>query len=150
MSVQVRLNNDTRPFILDGGISFVKESEVLVTDAGRVGDIKTFTLMAQIAATKKWVPYTDEAATNGSGVAKGIYVGMDILEADIKAGDVVDLPILVGGNFTIDKTQLVFEGGTGLDDVFASGTIHEKRVDDQLAEIGIFTEATTDIDGFEN
>lgn len=149
MTVQTRLDNTTVPFIRNG-ISVAKESETLLQDAGRSGNIVQFTLMAQITATKKWEPFTDETATDGTAIAKGIYLGDAITEAAIKAGDVVDLPILIGGAACfIDSAQLTIENSKTLDTVVGGATVEKHRVEDDLNEIGIFVETTVDIDVLE-
>lgn len=149
MSVQVRRDNTTVPFLRDGSVSYVRESEILLQDAGRSGDIVKHTLMAQISATKKWATFTDETATNGTALVKGIYLGDDITEAAIKAGDVVDLPILVGGLVTIDKAQITIENSKTLDTVVGGAAVDNHRVEDDLNRIGIFVETTVDIDVLE-
>ena len=118
--------------------------ELTITDGSTdfvVGDIFTF----EATALGKWTPF-DEGAVNGAQVPSGIYLGGDILAATIVAGDVVDIPILVGGCCTIDENQLVVEGTATLDSVLANG----KTIRETLYEIGIFAEDTVDIDSFEN
>lgn len=149
MSVQTRRDNTTVPFIRNG-ISVVRESSILLQDAGRSGAIVKFTLMAQISATKKWATFTDETATNGTALVKGIYLGDDITEAAIKAGDVVDLPILVGGGACeIDAAQITIENSKTLDTVVGGAAVDNHRVEDDLNRIGIFVETTVDIDVLE-
>lgn len=149
MAVQSRVNNTTVPFIRNGD-TFVKENETLLTIGGRSTDLVKYTLVAQIAATKKWAPYTDETATDGTAIAKGVYLGDDIPAADIAAGDVTGLAILVGGCCAVDKDQLVIENSKTLDTVVGAATVEAHRVEDDLNEIGIFPEDTEDIDEFEN
>ena len=149
MSVQNAANQSTVPFIRSG-ISYVREAETLAQDAGRTEDLLTYTLMAQIAASKSWVPFTNEAATDGSAIAKGVYVGDNIAAATIAAGAVPGLAILTGGACTIDQNQLVIENSKTLDTVVGATTVEAHRVEDDLNEVGIFVEDTEDIDEFEN
>ena len=57
MTVQVRQNNDTTPFIR-GGLATVKQAETILQDAGRSAVLSYGTVMAQIPSTRKWVPLT--------------------------------------------------------------------------------------------
>jgi hypothetical protein len=149
MAVQSESNNSTVPFILSG-ISFVSEAETLLTDAGRATPLVHGTLMAKVAASGKWVPFTDETAVNGTAIPQGIFIGSDIAAADLVAGDVVDQPILEGGALTIDVQQLVIENSKLLTTVITVGTTDLRTVRDHLMNKGIFTESTVDITGFEN
>ena len=150
MAVQSRLDNTTEKLILSGN-TLVREAETLLQDAGRAVPLATYTLMAQIAATKKWVPFTDETAVDGSAIAKGVFMGDAIAAADLVAGDVVDQPIITGGAAaTIDSDLLVIENSKSLDTVVGAATVEAHRVEDDLNEIGIFVEDTTAISDFEN
>ena len=105
-----------------------------------VGDKFTFAA----SAVAKWTAF-DPTAVNGAQIPRGVYMGDEIAAATIVAGDVADAPILVGGACTVDADQLVMEAGD-LDTVLAGGG----TVRDALANIGIFTEDTVDIDELEN
>lgn len=148
MAVQARLDNTTIPFI-KSGISYAKETETLIQDAGRAVPLVKNTLMAQISASKKWEPFTDETAVDGTAIAKGIYLGDDIPAADLVAGDVVDSPILIGGCCTVDKDMLTIENSKTLDTVVGGAILEKHRVEDDLNEVGIFVEKTVDIDVLE-
>lgn len=124
-------------FIVDG-MTFA------ITDGATdfiVGDLFTITA----TAAGKWTAF-EEDEVNGAQIPLGIFLGGDILAATIVAGDVVNNPILVGGNCTIDENQLVIEGTATLDSILANG----KTIRDTLYEIGIFSEDTVDIDSYEN
>jgi hypothetical protein len=149
MSVQARRDNITVPFLRDGSVSYVREAETFLTDGGRAVPLVKYTLVAQISATKKWVPFTDETATNGTATAKGIYMGDDIPAADLVAGDVADRPVLVGGLVSIDNAQLTIENSKTLDTVVGGATTENRRVEDDLNKVGIFVETTVDIDELE-
>lgn len=146
MSVQVRLDNTNLPLVLFG-MAVAVSNGVLLQNAGRSGDLVCGTVMAKVSASGKWVPLTNLAATDGGATAQGVYIGPDIAEADIVAGDVTDLPIIVG-DAGIDVQQLVLENSLTLDSVFAPTTIHSCTVRDQLARRGIFAEETTYISDF--
>jgi len=149
MAVQNSSNNANIPFILSGvGVS--RDDQVILTDAGRATPLLSRTLMAKIAATQKWVPFTNQAAIDGTAIPQGIYLGDDIAAADIVAGDIPDVFILVGKDVTVDVDQIVIENAKTLDTVITVGTTDLRTVRDHLANRGIFTEETVDISGFEN
>ena len=152
MSVQASSNNNSVPFIRFANPAVIDEEAVLSQDAGRSAVLASKTLMAKIAATQKWEPFTDETATDGTALPQGIYVGPDIAAADLVAGDVVDNQILVGAAL-IDANQLVIENSKTLDTVInATGgadNINIKTVRDYLADKGLFVEDTTDISDFQ-
>ena len=72
--------------------------EIILVQAGRsTGVVKKNTLMGKAAVSGKWiVPYA-EAAVDGSAVTLGIYIGEEIPEATIKAGDITGASILKFG-----------------------------------------------------
>lgn len=147
MSVQVTTQNDTRDFIL-GLAALSKDQETIIQDAGRSAVLSFGTVMAKISASQKWTPLTSLTAVDGSAVPQGIYVGPDIAAADLVAGDVVDVPILVG-NAVVDENQVVLENSLTLDDVFvssdATNVYFEVTVRDLLAMRSIFVESSVDI-----
>lgn len=147
--LQVSLDITNIPFVLFGDAFY--ENAILLQDAGRGAvELANFTVMAKIVASQKWVPYTDELAVDGSAIPAGILTSGPVTGAALVAGDVADVSILVGGNITVDAALLVFENSTALDDIFATGTIHAEAVKDQLANKGIFTEATVAASAAEN
>ena len=100
--------------------------------------------MAMIAATGKWVPFTDETAIDGTAKPAGIYdpenyVG-DIPAAELVAGDIVDVPIIIWGA-TFDKDRLIIENSLTLDTVIAAGTIEEQTVSDALRKISLIPQS---------
>ena len=149
MAVQSRLDIDITPFFLSGNV-LTKDSEIIAQDAGRTEDLLQYTLMAQIAADKKWVPFTDETATYGTAIVKGIYTGGDIDAAAIAAGDVEDIAIVVGGSTaTFAEDKLIIENSKTLDTIIEAGTINAHRVEDDLNGIGLYPESTVDISSYE-
>ena len=149
MAVQNSSNLASQAFILSGQ-SLIKDNETLLQDAGRATPLAFGTLMAKVAASGKWVPFTDETATTGAATARGVYVGDAVAAADLVAGDVVGAPILVGGSCTIDGQQLVIENSKTLGTVVGATTVNARTVRDDLERFGIFVEETIDIDGYEN
>lgn len=143
--IQVISQQDTRDFYLSG-MAISKDQETLLTDAGRVAALAPYTLMAKVLATGKWVPFTDETAIDGTAIPSGVYLGAEIAAATIVAGDVVDLPILVGGDsLVIDENFLVIENSKTLATIIATGTINARNVEQELANKGIFTSESVSI-----
>lgn len=153
MSVQTDLNNSTVPFLRFPNPGAINTTAIIAQDAGRAIPLAPLTLMAKIAASQKWVPFTDETAVDGSAIPAGIFLGSSIPSADIVAGDITDNQILVGAAF-VDLNQLIIENSKTLDTVIdATGgadNINIQTVRDYLANRGIFVEDTVDISSFEN
>jgi hypothetical protein len=147
MAVQVQTDNLLREIVRYGHAA-VKQGQTLLQDAGRSGNLVWGTLMAKVAATGKWIPFTNEASTNGTAIPQGIYVGQDILEAAIIAADVEDLEILVGAWVIVDQNLLTIENSKTLATVIAVGTTDLRTVEDHLAESGIFMQDTVAISSF--
>lgn len=140
MTVQVTTQNDTRDLILSGqGIS--PDQETILTDAGRTTPLEFGTVMSKVAASQKWVPLSDVAAVDGSALPQGIYVGSQIAAADIVAGDVLDAPIISGGDaVVVDENLIVFddEGTPETIDTIIGAGVEQRTVRDELARRGIF------------
>jgi len=140
MSVQASGNFLNIPFVLDG-CPYTDHDAVIAQDAARATPLVKFTLMAKVAASQKWTPFISEIALDGTAIPQGIYTGDDIDAATLVAGDVTDLPILVGGAL-IDSGQLVIEAAKTLDTVITDGARDLRSVRDHLATRGIFTKET--------
>jgi len=148
MAVQGSATNQNFTFVLSG--ETLTRTKTLSQDAGRTTPLVFGTLMAKIAATDKWEPFTDETATDGTAIARGIFCGDDVTAAALVAGDVTDQPIYVGGCFTFDNQQLVIENSKLLTTVVDAGAVTAHTVQDDLESFGMFTELTVDIDELEN
>lgn len=151
MSVQSESSIENTPFVLSGN-SKIRESETILQDAGRTAVLAFGTVMGRNLSTAKWEPFSDEAAEDGTAIPQGIYVGDEITAAALVAGDVVNCPILVGGDCTVDRSQVVVENSKTLNTVIAAAANSpvRKTVQDWLADKGIFVETTEDIDELEN
>ena len=150
MAVQSRLDQSNFSIFLSGN-TLSLDNETFLTDAGRTVDLVRGTIVAQVAATQKWVPLTNIAATTGEAIARGIYVGDDIPFADLVAGDVTGRLVVQGGAAaTFDKSLVVFENSLTQDSVVGAATLAAHTVGDDLAAAGIFLEDTIDIDELEN
>lgn len=123
MSVQTSNNISSVPFIREESPSAVsRTNQVIAQDAGRTAVLAPYTLMAKIAASGKWVPFTNEAATDGSAIPQGIYIGNEIAAATLVAGDVSNVEI-AEGNFIYTKDLLVIENSKTLDTVITGATL---------------------------
>lgn len=147
--LQARLNVDTTPFVLYTFPGSREDAAVLLQDAGRAAPLLKNTLMAQIVASGKWVPFTDETLTTGAGLPSGIYVGDDIAAATIVAGDVVDLPIIVEG-IKFDQNKLVIENSKTLATVLNTGTVEARTVESELRSRTLIPQDTVDVSRYEN
>lgn len=158
MGMQGR-TNFTNYVLFLAGATIHKDSEVIAQNGARATVLKYGTVMAQIAASRKWVPLTDVAAVDGSNVARGVYIGEDIAAATLVAGDVANCPIVVlgHGGCIADASQLVLENSLTLNSVCSddpagadNGVVNVRRIEDDLIRIGITTVGTYDIDLLEN
>lgn len=153
MAVQARVDNTNFTFVLYG-TPLIEKDAVLEQDAGRSIPLANHTVMAKVASTQKWVPITSLTETTGESIPLGIFDGDAVLAATLVAGDVSDASIIVGHNITVDVDQLVLENSLALDDVInATGgadNIFVQTIQDYLANIGIYPEATVAVSGFEN
>jgi hypothetical protein len=145
MAVESRVNNTNYPFVLSGE-SMTSEAETILQDAVRATVLAKYTLMAQVPATRKWVPFTDETLSNGQEFPLGIIMA-SLTAAQMVAGDVLDIPILTGGCFTFDENQLVIENSKTLNTVISTLNLTVRQ---WLHTRGMYPEDTDSIDEFEN
>ena len=146
MAVQASSDITNKPFIL-GGPGLTKQAETVAQDAQRSGDMAVYTLMAKNPSTGKWTPFTDETATDGTQYPRGVLL-KKLTEAEIKAGDVVNTPILVG-DAIVDQNQLTIENSKTLATIVNVPTNFNTAVEDLLRQIGIFMQDTVDISELE-
>jgi hypothetical protein len=151
MAVQTRSNNDTVPFIL-GGQSLIKKGTI-VQNGARATVLKKYTVMAQLVSGGKYTPFVALNATTGASVPTAIYMGEDIAAADLVAGDIEDVDILVGGGCLVDKNQVVFDDGTlsNASVVIAiANAFWTMTAEKCLGLFGIYQQDTIDISEIEN
>lgn len=149
MAVQASENQTNYPFILNGP-SKVKEAEIVVQDAGRVtGDLLRHTVMSFDPTTGLWHPFTDETAADGTQFPRGISMAA-IEEAAIIAGNVPNIPILVGGWCVVDLNQLVIENSLTLATVVNVPAGIFLSVEECLRLVSIYVGDTISIEEFEN
>jgi len=151
MAVQTRVNNDTTPFIL-GGQSLIKKG-VIAQNGSRTTVLKKYTVLAQLVSGGKYTPFVALNATTGASVPTAIYMGDDIAAADLAAGDIEDVDILVGGGCLVDKNQVVYDDGTlsNASVVIAiASAFWTMTAEKCLGLFGIYQQDTIDISEIEN
>ena len=148
MAVQNRADNDTTPLILSE--DSVYRSVTIAQDAQRTTPLVYGTVMAEIAATRQWVPWNAVVGVDGSSVPRGIYLGSDIPAADLVDGDVEGKPVLVG-NATVNESRVIFDDDTlDADTVISAGTVEARTGRAALAAASLYLEGTIGISEFEN
>lgn len=147
MAVQDRVNKGNFSFVLKGGRT--RNNETVAQDVGRAADLEQYTIMAKDPATNKWVPHTSLVAVDGTEIPRGIIM-CTIPTADLVAGDVGAVPILVG-NVDVDRAQVIADDGTAIETWLASEITNQNTtVEDALAQAGIYLNSTRHDSSFEN
>lgn len=149
MAVQNRQDNTTEPLILSEN-SLVINADI-ASNRQRTTDLLYGTVMAMNATTRRWVPFNDLTQTNGESVPRGIYLGDDILAADIVDEHIADVPILVG-NAWVNESLVVWDDGTlNADSIVNPANIEARTARVALSEAaGIFLKSTVAISQHEN
>jgi hypothetical protein len=149
MAVQARRDNTNFPFILNG-MALTKGDQTVVQDAGRATAMALYTVMTYDPATAKWNSWTDETATDGTQYPKGILLRA-LTAAEIVAGDVSDVPIMVGGlGVLVNEDLLVIENSLTLATVINVPTNLNSTAEGELNKIGIWPEIAASMDLLEN
>jgi len=144
MAIQARTDRTNLPFVVGVEKTYSHDNATVVTNGSRSGAMALYTLMVQVPSSEKWTSFIDETATDGTQIPQGILM-KSLTEAEIKAADVVDVPILYKG--VIDREQLIIEASKTLATVI---TTQDLTVEKQLGLVGIYCRSTDAIDGFEN
>jgi len=149
MSVQNRGDLTTEQLVLSG--ESLVENVSIAQDAQRATVLLTNTIMAKIAATGLWTPWNSVVGTDGSAIPRGIYIGDNIAAADLVAGDVDDLPVIMA-DVVVNEDLLVCDDDIlTLDTVIGAGTIYAATSRDVLKDVsGIITEECVSISHVEN
>jgi len=145
MAVQNRVDSSTYKFVKSGNAA-AKTNETIKQDAGRAADLLANTVVSLDPVNNKWVPFTNEAAVDGTEKPTGIVLDT-VPQASIVAGDVTGISILVGSACYVDQNMLVIENSKTLATVIGTLNI---TVEQCLRWAGIFMEPTIDISAFEN
>ena len=144
MAVQTTGSVTNLPFWRAGEL-YASDSETFLQDAGRSADLLIGTVVSQDPATRKWVPYTDITATDGTEIPSGIILET-IPTASLVAGDVADVHVLVGGQGVIvRKGDLSTEGGLILENsvvLTAEIVSQNKTVERALRDINVYVQET--------
>lgn len=143
MSVQVRTDITNQAFILEDPALTVSD-QTFLQDAARTEPLEPNTVLAK-NSDGKWVPLTDETATDGTERPVGIST-KQIAAADLVAGDVTGQVVYVQIPLC-DKNQMVLENSLTLATYIDTLKI---TIEEALRQTNIFVEDTVDIDGFEN
>ena len=141
MAVEQKTDLANKPFILFGP-GIIKSAQTVAQDAGRTTDMEFGTVMAYNPTTELWEPFTDETATDGTGHPQG-FLQRTLETADIVAGDVDDVPILVG-DACVDEDQIVIENSLTLATICNVPAGLNKSVEQMLRLLGLFAETTID------
>ena len=149
MAAQTRADLSNTPIILSDESDV--ENHDIVQNEERDTDLLYGTVMAQIAASELWTPFVSVVGTDGSAVPRGIYLGDDILAADLVAENIVDVPILVG-NARVNEDLVIFDDDTlDAETVVAPATVEARTARRALEEsVNIRLEATVDATAHEN
>ena len=149
MSLQSAQNNITHPFKLDGDF-FVSDNEVIADIDARSGALVPYTLMAYNPTNDEWVPWTVASGIDGTQYPSGILMAT-YTEAEIQAGPITDVPIIVGGRgAVIDLSQLVIENSLTLATIITVPTNNAQNAEQHLRSLGIFVQVTTPRSNFQN
>jgi len=149
MAVQERQDNTNTPLILSDESDV--ENGTIMQNQGRITPLVYGTVLAQVAATRDWVPFNDVTGVDGTGVPRGIYLGDEIAAADLVDEDYEDVPILVG-NARVNEELVVWDDDIlGPNTVVAPATVEARTARRALEEsVNIRLEATTDATAHEN
>lgn len=147
--VQRRGDNDTADFIIRSGPALNITDAIFKQDGGRSTDLETYTLLSRMAVEQKWRVFVDEGAIDGTAIPQAIYIGPTIPAADIVAGDVSNLCILIADAW-FDENRLIIENSKTLETVITIGTTDLRTVRDHLRTIGLIPFETTTSSGGEN
>lgn len=142
--VQARKDHDPSSFVVKGeGVYTI--AAIIGQDGGRSTPLLSKTLLAKISFNGKMTPFIDEGATNGTAIPAGIYMGSDIPAADIVAGDITGVVVLLSDAW-FDDGKLVIEASKTLDTNIIIGN-DVRTVGDRLRSLGlipVLTESNTD------
>lgn len=144
MAIENRTDNTLNPFVI-GGDPVAQDNETLLKDAGRSAVLANRTLLSRVPGTRKWVPFTDETATDGTEKPQGILMSGPITAAALAAADVTGQVILRVGRF--DAGQIVIENSKTLNTVITSEDV---TVADYLIGMGLVPESTQNLSELEN
>lgn len=142
INVQTQSTLAVNTLVLSGVPNEIQTATIL-QDAGRgTTPLAYATVMGRNPATGKWSPWKSDLAT-GALVNVGIFVhNRAITGAELVAGDVTNMNIIVGGDIRVAESVLVLEkGGDTLDTAFGTAP-NNTTLRDLLNRIGIAAQKT--------
>lgn len=149
MAFQNRGDLTTEQLILSGE-SLVVNADI-AQDAQRATTLLTNTVMAKVAATGLWTPWVNVAGVDGSAIPRGIYVGDNIVAADLVDDNIADAPIIIADCIVNENLVVCDDDILTLDSVIGAGTIFAAIGRDVLEDVsGIITEVCVSISHVEN
>jgi hypothetical protein len=144
MGMEVWSKANTVPFLIGGSpqIKYI----TLLQQGQRSGDMLTNTLLGRVGATGLYQQITP-GNSDGSQLPRAI-LRRSVTEAELQAGNVVNVPAWVGGAeaITVDKNQLVIEGATDLDTNVNLPAGLNSRVEDLMIWANMYVADTKNIE----
>jgi hypothetical protein len=132
-----KLTNLTTPWDL-GGQGKIKDDRVIEQDAARgTADMEFLTVMVRDTTTEKLKPMITLTDTATESLPVGLLM-QTVAAADIVAGDVSDVKLLVGSDKMIDEDMIVLENSLTLESLITVPTGGQKTIRTALQEIGIY------------
>lgn len=132
-----KLTINTTPWDL-GGDGIFKDDRIIEQDAGRgAADMVFLTVMVRDATTEKLLPMTILTSVTTESLPVGLLM-QTVAAADIVAGDVADVDLLVGGDKMIDEDMIVLENSLTLESLITVPVGAQRTIRTALMEIGIF------------
>lgn len=134
MAVQQQTDISTHPYIVDG---VPKTQRVSIADNdSRSGALVKGTVMAYDPTNTNWVPWTDEAAADGTQYPAGILLDT-YTEAEVKAGPIANASMIVGGPVILNEDLVTFENSLTKDTIVNVPDTSDKAAWQILGQIGI-------------
>jgi len=147
-SIDNRYDIESSDFVI-GGSPKVAHKAVLLQDASRGSlDLAPYTLMS-LNVDEKWVPFTDETATDGTASPGGIYIGPTIAAADIVVGDISGLMIILR-DVEFREDWLVIENSQTLATVIGASSVNARTVNEILVSLNLIARTVSVNTKFEN
>ena len=145
--VQARKDHDPSSFIVKG-VGIYTTSAVIAQDGSRSEPLLSKTLLARKSADAKMTPWINEAATDGTAIPAGIYMGSDIAAADLGAGDIENVVVLLSDAW-FDEEKLVIENSKSLNQVILIDNDH-RTLRERLRSMGLIPVLTESSSNPEN
>jgi hypothetical protein len=140
-------NIEGRSLVIGGEFTHYRGSQTIKTDAGRAVPLVSNTVVGFLPAENKWVPVDITQTTSPSVLLVGIYTGRELTAAEIVAGDVTGLNILVGGDALLASDLIVVDKDAAtIDDAYGTG-VAATTIRERLRSYGLYAQVTDVIVG---